>query len=98
MNMSSRLCLFACLAATALAGPLAGSMLHPEPLLTTYTDPNSGRYSTAGSPQFDGVALLTIETSEGVIGCTGALLPSGIHILTAAHCLSRTGYASGAWA
>jgi secreted trypsin-like serine protease len=63
-------------------------MLHPVPLLTTYANPNSPTYSTAGSLQYAGVAQLIIENNEGVIGCTGALLPGGLQILTAAHCLS----------
>jgi secreted trypsin-like serine protease len=32
--------------------------------------------------------MLTIESVEGMLGCTGALLSSGLHVLTAAHCLA----------
>ena len=64
--------------------------MQPLPLLTTYGDPNSAMYLTGGQPRYGGVALLTIESVEGVIGCTGALLSSGTQVLTAAHCLSSS--------
>jgi len=62
--------------------------MRPIPLLTTYGDPNSALYSTSGLPQYDGVAQLIIESMTGLIGCSGALLADGIHVLTAAHCLT----------
>lgn len=57
----------------------------------------SPRYVTAGEPDdylvepgtgFDGVVDLSIETTLGNFGCSGSLLTSGLHILTAAHCLT----------
>jgi secreted trypsin-like serine protease len=88
--MDFRLCLLLASSAAAVAGsPLYHSDTpRPFPLLTTYGNPNSPRYLTGATSQFDGVALLTIESVEGVAGCTGALLGSGVHVLTAAHCLA----------
>lgn len=40
----------------------------------------------AGSP-FDGVARILIQQSDGLFGCSGALLPTGRDVLTAAHCV-----------
>ena len=37
---------------------------------------------------FDGVVDLTISRLDGTVGCSGALLSSGRHILTAAHCIA----------
>ena len=37
---------------------------------------------------FDGVVSLSLQTDIGRFGCSGSLLPSGRHILTAAHCLT----------
>ena len=93
--MRIRLFLLANLAALAVAAPITQDTLQPVPLLTTYSNPNSPMYLTDGLPRYAGVAQLTIESIEGVIGCSGALLPSGIHILTAAHCISdRSGVPS----
>lgn len=53
--------------------------------------------TTAGAPAdravtptsfYDGVARVLITTPAGTVGCTGALLNSGLHVLTAAHCLT----------
>ncbi|MCA1990445.1 MAG: S1 family peptidase [Coleofasciculus sp. S288] len=51
---------------------------------------------TTGTPEnyvvppgdFSGVALLTLNRSDGPAGCTGSLLTGGLHLLTAAHCLT----------
>lgn len=37
---------------------------------------------------YSGVASLFLATSEGDFGCTGSLLSTGRHILTAAHCVT----------
>ena len=37
---------------------------------------------------YDGVVGLGINTNQGVFGCSGTLLSTGLHILTAAHCLT----------
>ncbi len=37
---------------------------------------------------YDGVVSLDIGTNLGAFGCSGSLLPTGLHILTAAHCVS----------
>src|SRR5262245_34936445 len=86
--MALRFCLLISLAAAALASTIRPDALKPVPLVTTFRNPNSTRYVTDGVPRYDGVAQLTIESFEGIANCTGALLSSGIHILTAAHCLA----------
>lgn len=54
------------------------------------------RYTTAGDPAnyvvspgsgLDGVTDLIIDTGAGLARCSGSLLTTGIHILTAAHCV-----------
>ncbi|KAF3890066.1 MULTISPECIES: trypsin-like serine protease [Nostocales] len=58
---------------------------------------NRQRYITAGDPAhsvvnvgtgFDGVVDLVIKTDSETFGCSGSLLTSGRHILTAAHCFT----------
>ena len=78
--MRIRFFLLANLAALAAAAPITQDSLQPVPLLTTYGNPNSAMYLTDGLPRYAGVAQLIIESIEGVISCSGALLPSGIHI------------------
>lgn len=54
------------------------------------------RYTTAGDPAsyivspgsgLDGVTDLIIDTGAGLARCSGSLLTTGMHILTAAHCV-----------
>ncbi|MFO1188804.1 MAG: trypsin-like serine protease [Alphaproteobacteria bacterium] len=55
------------------------------------------RYVTADDPAnhevpaggFSGVAALTITRSDGTFLCSGALLGSGRHVVTAAHCVTN---------
>lgn len=49
-------------------------------------DPND--YIVNPGNGFDGVVSLSLQTSLGRFLCSGSLLPSGRHILTAAHCLT----------
>ncbi|MBD2102347.1 trypsin-like serine protease [Leptolyngbya sp. FACHB-261] len=67
--------------------------------LSSKLEPNlrQPRYVTAGQPAnyivnsgtgFDGVVELFIGSSQGDFNCSGSLLTSGLHILTAAHCLT----------
>jgi|GEM_PF-2656653 len=44
----------------------------------------------AGGINHDGVGQLSVNTTAGMGLCTGTLLSSGQHILTAAHCLTNT--------
>jgi secreted trypsin-like serine protease len=76
------------LAAIATAAIACGARMQLTPLMTTAGDPYSDLYRTTGRSGYDGVALLAIESPEGLRGCTGALLSSGLHVLTAAHCLT----------
>lgn len=49
-------------------------------------DPND--YIVSPGNGFDGVVSLSLQTDLGRFDCSGSLLPSGQHILTAAHCLT----------
>lgn len=52
---------------------------------TTYDNP--ANYQTGSN--YSGVAQLYLPSGSGAIyGCSGALLPTGSHILTAAHCVT----------
>ncbi len=56
-------------------------------LLTTVDDPNN-HLTPIGDP-YDGVARLILPNSDGnTYLCSGALLPTGQHVLTAAHCVT----------
>ena len=54
--------------------------------LTTVDDP-SNHLTPSGNPH-DGVALLSVSLTDGDFWCSGTLLPTGEHILTAAHCIT----------
>lgn len=49
-------------------------------------DPND--YIVSPGTGFDGVVRLDINANLGSLGCSGSLLSTGLHILTAAHCVS----------
>ncbi|GEM_PF-1125327 len=56
-------------------------------LLTTVDDPNN-HLTPFGDP-YDGVPRLLLPNSDGnTYLCSGALLPTGQHVLTAAHCVT----------
>jgi len=56
-------------------------------LLTTVDDPNN-HLTPIGDP-YDGVPRLLLPNSDGnTYLCSGALLPTGQHVLTAAHCVT----------
>jgi secreted trypsin-like serine protease len=88
----------ALVAASALAAPkgIVGLAYEAAPYYST-TQPstpatdNSGynnRHRPAYGGEQDGVARLIIDTTEGSFLCSGALLGTGRHILTAAHCVT----------
>src|SRR5262249_28390331 len=49
---------------------------------------NDPLYSTPRGGLNDSVAGLLLQTAAGSFLCTGTLLPSGMDILTAAHCVT----------
>jgi len=54
-------------------------------LYTTFNDPANHESGSL----FDGVARLSLPSSDGnTYGCTGTLLQTGKHVLTAAHCVT----------
>jgi len=54
-------------------------------LYTTQNDPNSYKITS----DYSGVAKLYLPSGSGAVyGCSGGLLTSGMHILTAAHCVT----------
>jgi len=64
---------------------------HVEPLYATAGNPFDSNYLVNPGQGFDGVAAIRLITNNGVEDlCTGSLLLSGRHILTAAHCLTNT--------
>lgn len=57
-----------------------------QPLYTTFGDPDD--YLTNPGGPLDGAGLLILNRSDFKVGCTGGLLWTGEHILTAAHCVT----------
>ena len=55
-------------------------------LYTTVDNP-SNHLTPSGDP-YDGVSELFLTLSTGTFGCSGVLLPTGQHVLTAAHCIT----------
>jgi hypothetical protein len=88
--MAIRFCLLTSLAAVVIASPIRPDAPRPEPLVTTFGNPYSSLYLTDGVTRYDGVAQLIIESPEALATCSGALLPGGTRVLTAAHCLGNT--------
>jgi len=59
-----------------------------RPLITTVDDP--ANHVTPNGGVYNGVGMLILKRSDfsGLIGCSGSLLPTGQHVLTAAHCVA----------
>ena len=51
-------------------------------------DLDDPRYLTPAGTGYDGVTGLLLNAGTGDALCTGALLKDGIHVLTAAHCVT----------
>jgi len=60
-----------------------------RPLYTTFGNPNS--YVTRSGGIYDGVGDLILTRVDFTVRCSGALLTDGIHVLTAAHCVTDDG-------
>jgi len=51
-------------------------------------DPYNIRHRPTYGGDYSGVARLILDTTQGAFLCSGALLTTGRHILTAAHCVT----------
>jgi len=58
------------------------------PMYTTFDDPANHVVSSGGS--LDGVGKIILTRSDGTFLCSGALLSTGLHVLTAAHCVTNS--------
>jgi secreted trypsin-like serine protease len=67
---------------------LGGLTLEATPYIVAAGDINSALYSTPRGGIADSVAGLLLQTTAGNFLCSGTLLPSGMDILTAAHCVT----------
>lgn len=70
---------------------ISGDLLaeyRPRIVVSDTTGQGPSDFLTGTGSGFDGVVKLHISTSEGAFLCSGSLLWSGVHVLTAAHCLS----------
>jgi len=56
------------------------------PMYTTVDDPANHVVDSGGS--LDGVGKIELTRSDGTFLCSGALLSTGLHVLTAAHCVT----------
>jgi len=66
---------------------LAAAVLCTAPALAIVTTDDPANHIVAAGSVFDGVGAL----SSPLGNCTGSLLTSGIHVLTAAHCVTAAG-------
>ncbi len=57
------------------------------PMYTTVDDPANHVVGSGGS--LDGVGKIILTRSDGTFLCSGALLTTGLHVLTAAHCVTN---------
>lgn len=58
------------------------------PMYTTVDDPAKHVVGAGGS--LDGVGKIILERPDGTFLCSGALLSTGLHVLTAAHCVTNS--------
>lgn len=63
-----------------------GLVAFVQPWYTTFGDPSN--YLTPRGNPYDGVGDLILTRSDFTVRCSGALLPTGTHVLTAAHCVT----------
>jgi len=59
---------------------------YARPLYTSLDDPDS--HLVLSSDSHDGVARLILDRTDFKVGCSGTLASDGLHIITAAHCVT----------